>query len=161
MIDIAFLLDAPAAIPTLAQWFRAEWPGYYGGRTLADIAQDFHADANRDVLPTRLVAFVEGVLAGTVCLREHPMTSLPEYRPGLGGLLVPAQYRGRGIGSELVRAAMEVAQVQGYQQLYATTATAGNIFQRLGWEQIQTLAHDGQQLGLYRYTFAERDPTAK
>lgn len=97
MLEIAYLSDAPETIPTLVDWFRLQWSEYYAGRTLADIVQDFASEANRTALPVRLVAFADGALAGTITLREHAHHSLPEYRPGLGGLLVVEQFRRQGL----------------------------------------------------------------
>jgi hypothetical protein len=84
MIEIAFLVDYPEAIPTLTHWFRAQWPAYYAERTPADIAQDFCSEANRDGLPVRLVAFADGELAGTITLRDRATQTLPEYPQVLG-----------------------------------------------------------------------------
>jgi RimJ/RimL family protein N-acetyltransferase len=124
MIEITFLVDYPETIPTLTSWFRTQWPEYYAGRTPADIGQDFRSEAKRDGLPVRLVAFANGELAGTITLREQATWSLPEYQPGLGGLLVVERHRGQGIGTELVRAGMNVARDQGYARVYATTVAA-------------------------------------
>ena len=151
MIEIAFLADHPETIPTLTHWFRAQWPAYYAERTVADIAQDFRAEANRDGLPVRLVAFADGELAGTITLRDQATWTLPEYHPGLGGLLVVARHRGRGIGTELVRAGMNVAQEQGYATVYATTVAARGILERLGWKLVPRVAHGDEQLLLYGY----------
>jgi RimJ/RimL family protein N-acetyltransferase len=150
MVRITFLADHPEVIPALARWFRAQWPEYYAARSLADIARDFHSEKNRDGLPIRLVAFADGELAGTITLRGQAIRTLPEYRPGLGGLLVTGQHRGRGIGTELVRAGMDLARKQGYDRVYATTASAQGILERLGWELVQMVAHDDEQLALYR-----------
>ncbi|MCA9932977.1 MAG: GNAT family N-acetyltransferase [Ardenticatenaceae bacterium] len=149
MIKIAFLVDYPEVIPTLAYWFRAQWPDYYAGRTLADIAQDFHLEANRHRLPVRLVAFTDGELAGTITLREQAVNALPEYHPGLGGLFVAEQHRSRSIGTELVSAGMKVAQEQGYERVYATTIAARGILERLGWQFIREVWHNSEQLMLY------------
>jgi len=155
MIKIAFLADYPEAIPTLARWFRAQWTEYYAGRTLADIAQDFQSEANRDDLPVRLVAFAGGELAGTIILRERALNTLPEYQPGLGGLFVAVRQRGQGVGTELVRAGMNVARDQGYKKVYATTATARGILERLGWKMVQAVIHNDEQLVLYRCDLKE------
>lgn len=155
MIEIAFLVDYPEGIPTLTHWFRAQWPAYYAARTPADIAQDFCAEAKRDGLPVRLVAFADGELAGTITLRDQATWTLPAYHPGLGGLLVAAQHRGRGIGSALVSAGMNVAREQGYAQVYATTVTARGILERLGWKLVQTVAHGDEQLLLYGCTLED------
>ncbi len=158
MIEIAFLVDYPEAIPTLTQWFRAQWPEYYAERTPMDIAQDFYLEANRDGLPTRLVAFVDSELAGTITLRKHALRAFPEYHPGLGGLFVVEQHRGRGIGTELVRAGMNLAHEQGYEKVYTATATASGILKRLEWRLVQAVSHDDEQLALYSCELKARGP---
>jgi GNAT superfamily N-acetyltransferase len=159
MIEIAFLVDHPKAISTLTQWFRGQWPEYYAAHTPADIAQDFHAEANRDGLPVRLLAFADGVLAGTVTLREQAFRAMPEYQPGIGGLFVAEQHRGRGIGTELVRAGMKLAQEQGYETVYIATVTACGIVEHLGWGLVQAVTHGDEQTVIYRYDLEKRGPT--
>ncbi len=159
MIEIAFLVDHPETIPTLTDWFRAQWPEYYAERTLADIAQDFYSEANRDGLPVRLVAFANGELAGTITLRDQATWILPEYHPGLGGLLVVERHRGRGIATELVRAGMNVAREQSYERVYATTVTARGILERLGWKLVQAISHGDEELLLYCCELEECGPT--
>lgn len=150
MIEIAFLVDYPEAIPTLAQWFRAQWPEYYAARTPAEIAQDFYSEANRNGLPVRLVAFAGGELVGTITLRERALRAFPKYRPGLGGLFVMEMHRGRGIGTELVSAGMNVAREQGYERVYTATVAASGILERLGWKLVQAVSHGDEQLVIYR-----------
>lgn len=159
MIEIAYLVDYPEAISTLTHWFRAQWPEYYAGRTPADIDQEFHSEANRDGLPVRLVAFADGELAGTIILRGRAIKTLPEYHPGLGGLFVAEQHRNQGIGTELVRAGMDVARDQGYKKVYATTVTARGILECLGWKMVQTIVHNDEQLVLYVCELEERGTT--
>jgi GNAT superfamily N-acetyltransferase len=151
MIEIAFLADHSEAIPTLTHWFRAQWPDYYAGRTQPDIEKGFHSEANRDGLPIRLVAFADGELAGTIVLRERAMATFPEYQPGLGGLFVVERHRGHGVGTELIRAGMNTAREQGHKVVYATTAVASGILERLGWELVKAVWHGDEQLALYRY----------
>lgn len=150
MIKTSFLADHLDVIPTLAQWFRAQWPDYYAGQTLADIEDDFREDAQRDRIPVRLIAFVDGELTGTIVLRDQVIETRPEFHPGLGGLFVPMSYRKRGIATELVHAGMNVAREQGYEVVYATTAVAGGVLTRLGWVAVEAVVHDDEQLTLYR-----------
>jgi GNAT superfamily N-acetyltransferase len=161
MIEIDFLVNYPEVIPTLTHWFYAQWPEYYAERTPADIAQDFFSEANRDGIPVRLVAFADGELAGTITLRDQALWTLPEYHPGLGGLLVVERHRGRGIGTELVRAGMNVAREQGYERVYATTVMARGILEHLGWKLVQAVSHGGEQLLLYCCELEERGPTQR
>ena len=154
MLKIALLADHPEALLTLTQWFRAQWPDYFAGRTDEDMAQDFQGEAQRTGLPVRLVAFGDdGTLAGTVVLRERAMDALPDFSPGLGGLFVTPAHRGGGVGSALVRAGMDIAHTQGHASLYAGTAVAGGLLARLGWEPLTTLQHEDERLTLYLYKF--------
>ena len=149
MIKISFLADHPDVVPTLAQWFRAQWPDYYADQTLAEIEEDFREDAQYDSIPLRLVAFLDGELAGTIVLRDQVIDTRPEFHPGLGGLFVLERYRKRGIATELIEAGMNVARAQGYREVYATTGVAGGILRRLGWVAVEVVEHDGEQLTLY------------
>ncbi len=151
MITIGFLADHLDTIPTLARWFRAQWPDYYADMSQEEMEQDFLEDASRDRLPIRLVAFESSELAGTIILRENGTETLPEFQPELGGLYVVASHRGHGIATELVRAGMKAAREQGYETVFATTVAAAGILERLGWEFIKTVIPQDGQTALYRY----------
>ena len=157
MIEIAFLVDHPDAIPTLTQWFRDQWPEYYAARSLEDIAQDFYAEANRDRLPVRLLAFMDGTLAGTVTLRDQALRGFPEYHPGIGGLLVAERHRGQGIGTALVSAGMQLAREQDYGTVYIATVTARGIVEHLGWKLVRAITHDDEQTVIYQCDLEKRD----
>lgn len=150
MITIGFLADYTDTIPTLASWFRDQWPDYYANWSQAELEQDFLEDTSRNRLPSRLVAFESNELAGTIVLREHGSESLPEFQPELGGLYVVESHRGHGIATELVRAGMKVAREQGYETVFATTVAAAGILERLGWEFIKTVVHQDGPLAWYR-----------
>jgi len=150
MITIGFLADYPDTVPTLAKWFRDQWPDYYADMSQEQMEQDFLSEASRDRLPSRLIAFESSELAGTIVLREHGTETLPEFQPELGGLYVVESHRGHAIGTELVRAGMKLALDQGYETVYATTVVAAGILEHLGWEFIKTVIHQDGQLALYR-----------
>jgi len=150
MIEIGYLVDHLECIPTLVVWFRAQWPVYYADSTTAEMAEDFLEDANRDEIPVRLVAFADGELAGTIILRDQATWTLPDACPGLGGLLVAEGFRGRGIGTELVKAGMDVARDLGCKSVFATTVAARGILERLGWELVREVSH-GEELLLYGF----------
>lgn len=150
MITIGFLADYPDTIPTLVTWFRAQWPDYFADWSPEEMAQDFLEDCSRDRLPIRLVAFVANELAGTIILREQGSETLSEFQPELGGLYVAASQRGCGVGTELVRAGMQLAHAQGYETVFATTVAAANILERLGWEFVKKVVHEDGELSLYR-----------
>jgi hypothetical protein len=56
-VQIGFLAQRPRSIPSLASWFVAEWPEYYGKRTTTDVEKDFRECLNTERLPIGLVAY--------------------------------------------------------------------------------------------------------
>jgi len=150
MITTGFIADHPETIPTLAKWFREQWPDYYADWSQAQMEQDFLEDTSRDSLPCRLVAFESVELVGTVILRDSNTETLPDFQPELGGLFVVESHRGHGVGTELVRAGMRLATEQGYKTIYATTVAAAGILERAGWEFVKTVEHGDEQLKLYQ-----------
>jgi RimJ/RimL family protein N-acetyltransferase len=150
MITIGFLADYLDTIPTLAKWFRDQWPEYHADMSQEEMEQDFLEDASRDRLPIRLVAFESNELAGTIILRENGTETLPEFQPELGGLYVVESHRNHGIATELIRAGMQVAREQGYNTVFATTLAAAGILERSGWEFIKTVVHQDGQTALYQ-----------
>ena len=150
MITIGFLADCLDTIPTLIQWFRDQWPDYHADMSQEEMEQDFLEDASRDRLPIRLIAFESNELAGTITLRDNGSAMPPELQPELGGLYVVESHRGHGVATELVRAGMQLAHKQGYKTVYATTVVAAGILERLGWEFLKTVAHEDEELPLYR-----------
>ena len=149
MITIGFLADHLDTIPTLANWFRNQWPDYFADWSQAEMEQDFLADIGKDCLPARLVAFASEELVGTIVLREQGDETLPDCQPELGGLFVIASHRGRGVGTALVRAGMQLARAQGYESVYATTVAAAGILESLGWTFLKTVVHQDGPLALY------------
>ncbi|MCC2669858.1 MAG: putative N-acetyltransferase [Armatimonadetes bacterium] len=149
-VRIAYLADHPELLPVLLDWFRAEWPDYYGSRTVEDVLDELRAGMHRDCLPLRLVAFAGAEPAGTVILREHPLDARPNLRPGLGGLYVAPGWRRQGIGATLVSSCMGTAHALGHTELFAATGTARALLERLGWERTEELVAHGQEVTLYR-----------
>lgn len=101
----------------------------------------YHATAS-----SRLVAFVSNEVVGTIVLRRSDIDDEPE----LGGLYVDESFRAHGIGTELVKAGMNLAREQGYKSLTATTVKAAGILERLGWKFIETVQYPDGEVSLYR-----------
>ncbi len=160
-IETGLLADHLESIPALAVWFRAQWSGYFADWSQAELEHEFHSEARRDGLPIRLVALSEGILTGTIVLRERALSSVPDFSPGLGGLYVQESQRNSGVGTALVKAGMDAARKQGHAAVYATTVTAGGILQRLGWAPVKSITHNEELLTLYRFTFKPGGTTGR
>ena len=156
VISIELLADHSDCIPTIAEWFVAQSPEYYAGRSRRDVEDGLAGEMNRDRIPLRLVALNGTKVVGTVVLRKYAGHSEPPLEPGLGGLYVAEGNRRRGIGTALVVVAMEWALQMGMDRLFATTATAGRIFEALGWKQDGFADYGNERLSIYRYDMDRR-----
>jgi predicted N-acetyltransferase YhbS len=148
-MHIGHLADHAAAIPTLARWFRDKWPEHYASHTLAEVEREFSQGCSRERLPIVLVAFCDDRLAGTIAIRERALDSQPE-GPGLGGLYVIPIERARGLGSALVRAGVDEAKRLGHSTVYTGTSVAQGLLRRLGWLEVRTVLHGGEDVTLFR-----------
>jgi hypothetical protein len=68
-------------IDTLAGWFEAEWPDYYGPAGRADARHDLRAYAQADTLPFGLVAMLHEVPCGVVAIKTEPFATHPQLHP--------------------------------------------------------------------------------
>jgi predicted N-acetyltransferase YhbS len=84
-----------------------------------------------DAIPLSLLALVEKEPVGTVNLIENDDDRRIHLRPWLAALVVVPRYRGRGIGSQLVRELAGLAATLGYCSVYLGTDNPG-FYARLG-----------------------------
>jgi GNAT superfamily N-acetyltransferase len=150
LIQIDFLADHPEFVHTLAKWFYIQWSAYYADQTLEELSMKLSEGVNRKHIPIRLVAIDDGKLAGTIILRHLADPNDPTSSPGLGGLLVHSDYQRMGIGTLLVEAGTRLVSDLGYAEVYATSGPASSILERLDWQQLKTLLHGDEDLGMWR-----------
>lgn len=122
-------------VATLANWHHATWGHLYSHWTL-DVARaelEDHA-ARASGLPTTLLAIEDGELLGSVSLVFEDAPELSEHgSPWLASLYVTPSARGRGIGAQLARAAVERAAEEGVAELFLFTPEHRAFYERLGW----------------------------
>ena len=128
----------PAARLRMAAFFNG------AGRTLdEDMAGLHRLLANDDGLEVSLVARVDGALAGTVLLVRDELHAAHDVTPWLAGLVVGPAFRGRGIGTALVRAVEAHGCVQGVEILHLYTWGARRFYTSLGWRAVERFEEDG------------------
>ena len=150
-LTIGYLADHPAALPLLAEAFRAESPAYFGAQpTDAIVAALLAPTLQRAALPLTLVAHAGATLVGTVALRPDSISSRPELGPWVAALHVLPPHRNCGIGGQLLGAAEAVAGALGVRTLYAGSGRATPLFLRRGWRALETLPYHGERLTLLR-----------
>lgn len=160
---IDFLDQHREHIATLAAWHHAEWGHLYDEWTL-EIAETELADqASRRTLPTTLVLVDEGRALGSVSLVLEDAPELCEQgSPWLASLYVLPEARGRGLGTKLVNAAVELAARENISHLFLFTPEHANFYQRLGWRLIARTALKGTTVDLMEIeplAIAARDAT--
>lgn len=89
------------------------------------------AGVSADVLPLSLVALHQGRPIGVVNLVDNDDDERTHWHPWLAGMVVAEPWRGRGVGSALVRALLVEARRLGHARVYFGTDGPG-FYQRLG-----------------------------
>lgn len=149
-LRIAPLSEHRETLPVLERWFEAEWPDYYGPGGRGDAAQDLAACCSRERLPVGLVAFWDGELCGIAALKAESIATHRHLCPWAAAGLVAQRFRRRGIGASLVGAVEDVARALGYSTIYCATSTAARLLQRNGWELMERVAYEGEDLSICR-----------
>lgn len=132
---IEYLADHPELVETLARWHYDEWrdliPEWSYERTRSELASH---DA-RAAIPTTLLALDEAAPIGSASLVTE---DLPEHRfltPWVASVFVAPAWRGRGVGSALVRRAVDVAGDLGVSKVYLATPGQAAFYRKLGWRE--------------------------
>lgn len=129
-MEIELLANHAESIPTLAEYYMAEWKPYYGVDGPGDAQADLESRLNRDALPIGLIATDDGKVCGTAALDLDVATGLT---PSIVGLLVLPAQRGRGVAKALIESAESLAKRLGYDRLYISTTLLGDLLVRMGW----------------------------
>lgn len=131
--QIDHLMEHPEHTRLVAEWIFGEfWQGR--DRYSADDLEGLLRQAtDRDRIPLSLVALTDGRPVGTVNLIANDDPTRPHLHPWLAALLVIPEYRGRGIGTTLVRALLREARRLGYSEVFLG-ADIPAFYSRLGAE---------------------------
>jgi N-acetylglutamate synthase-like GNAT family acetyltransferase len=135
-VTIYPMSDYRSDVPKIASWFYEEWRSLYGDETLESVRKRIDGWCVQDKLPTALVAVHEGVVIGTVALKERELEQCA-YTPWLAGLYVAQEYRGLGVGRLLTKAAESKAAALGIEKLYLYTPESQPYYEILGWSLVE------------------------
>ena len=141
-IRVVDIPDDPQTRLTVARWSVAEWSHTFPDDTVDTYLDLFEAaDAHPGELPVVLVAIEDGRVVGTASLvddDELPLAAEPG--PWVAAVFVDPLQRGRGVGSALVRAALERARELGFARVFLYTQTGADWYGRMGWERVRNAA---------------------
>lgn len=148
-VVISHLAEEQHLLPTLQAWFESEWPAYYGVGGSGNAKRDLLAYANRGSVPVGLVAFWQGEPCGFAALKREAFPSHPYLLPWAGAAYVKPSMRRQGIGRCLLLALEPEAHTLGYSRIYCATGTSASLLERCGWQLLEHVQHEGQQVGVY------------
>jgi GNAT superfamily N-acetyltransferase len=147
-VIIDYLANHPELANELARVSWAEWQPIYQerGQTFEHALKNYRDRTNTDCLPLALVALHGGELVGTVSLKFHDLDTRPDIDPWLGGLFVVPEWRGRGVGSLLMRRAVEECTRLKIPTLFLWTSSAEGLYLKLGWRAIERTDYCGKSI---------------
>ena len=131
-MEITHLFQHAEHTHAVAQMIYNEfWIDVVDGLTLDFL--DTHLQNTHDPsrIPLSLIARVNGQLVGTVNLIENDDRNRTHLRPWLAAMVVAKEFRGQGIGTQLVRALLAEAQRLGFSTMYFGT-DGPDFYERIG-----------------------------
>lgn len=132
-LDVAIdpLCRHPGLVPSVAQLIYDEFWKDRDGMTVADLVAHLETARDPGRMPLSLVALHGGRLVGTVNLIDNDDRKRTHLHPWLAAMVVVDGFRGRGVGTRLVRALLAGARTLGYRNVYFGTDGPG-FYTRLG-----------------------------
>ena len=152
-IRIVNLQRCPEHIECLAHWHHAEWSYLNPEQSFAQRIERMQSYLCDDFMPSTWVALGDqGQPLGSAAIRDYDMDTHMQLSPWLASVFVDPQRRKQGIGSALVQQVMDLAQAHGFKQLYLFTPDQAALYQRLGWQIIESCAYHGTQVDVMSVT---------
>lgn len=140
-MQIDYLANWPRLIPELAALLYQEWADLYlaAGIDQAQLQQVLTERTATDTLPITLVLVKDGELVGAGSIKLTEPGTKEGLSPWLAGIYVKPQYRGLGLGRDIVQALEAKAQQLGVETLYLSADSAVDFYLSLGWQVLERL----------------------
>ena len=153
MPEIHYLADQPQHIPTLAAWHYAQWGELNPANDVATRIARLQTHLQRQAVPTSFIACDGDELLGSAALVVSDLDIRPELTPWLASVFVAPAARQRGVGTMLVRRAMEEARAIGLPQLYLFTLDREQFYAGLGWQAVERAIYRDREIAIMRFEF--------
>lgn len=153
-MQLNLLSSCPHFTEPLARSQDAYWRALLPWWRYADALEELQYHASSKTLPATLIAFENSQLLGSIGLiledshKEELPLELANISPWLTSLFVLPLWRGRGIGTALVRMAMQHAQALHVTRLHLIATDCELFYTRLGWTVRTRFAYRGQMAAL-------------
>ncbi len=148
-------LDNEADARIIAKWFYDFWkkvPPYLSvEQEYLSLMQSIQNPVTR--LPVSLVCYGGGQPLGIICSGKDEMfTGRSDLTPWVTSTFVIEEKRHFGIASALLRELHSLLKSLGFENVYVTTREAAKLYQRNGYEYIESAQKDSTKYDILKYT---------
>lgn len=154
MLIIDYLANHPELLPELAGWFYDEWGRKESDNSLEKTTLRLQKRLNVDRAPLTLVGFLNGEAVASASLKIGEMETHPHYKHWLGAVYIRPDYRGQGLGFEIVNHATSIAANIKISPIYLYTHSHESFYDRLGWRTIERPFYHGRRVALMMKTLS-------
>ncbi|WP_172372279.1 GNAT family N-acetyltransferase [Sporosarcina jiandibaonis] len=141
-MNIDFLSNHPDKINEVSEMVFKEFVVKTGsGMNFEDVVKHF-SNTQDNKFPITLIALENGECLGTVSIFENDLKIREMYKPWLASLFTKPEYRGRGVGKELISKTIDVVKKLGFNELYLRTEDASDYYRNKGWTYLETVSDD-------------------
>ncbi|MDD2210043.1 MAG: GNAT family N-acetyltransferase [Candidatus Cloacimonetes bacterium] len=148
-MKIVNVWDFSGGIECAIQYFHAKWGSKVNYNFYYDAIS--HSCSSPIGLPRFYLLLDKDVIVGCYALLVNDLVSRQDLLPWIACLYVEPSYRGRALGSILLKDGIEKTANLGYSCVYLTTDHS-EYYEKYGWERIQdAYNYYGEQGRVYQY----------
>ena len=148
--EYIYLADQPQLLPTLADWFYEEWGHNNPQSSRESMQRTLSEFLNKEQLPLTFVRMRDSKPIASASLKIREMVTHPQYLHWLGGVYVHPDYRGQGIGSQVVEFSAAQAIQLKVTDLFLYTRGHENFYARFGWRVIEEPVYEGRVVSIMK-----------
>ena len=145
------LFNQRQRIDELALLLHNEWGNLPPWSSLTVIVERLFG-ANPGVpFPWTIVALSDqDQLLGTASLKLWELSDHPDKEHWLGEVFVRREWRGRGVGTALIRESIDYVRAAGVTDLYLYTPDQQSLYRRFGWVAIEQAQVNGESVAVMK-----------
>lgn len=141
----------PEHVEPLARALYRQWHDFAPWSSMEKIRTYYAECLNGENLPLAFAAIGNGgALLGSAALKRHDVEEFPQYEYWLGDVFVLPQFRGLGVGRQLVSFCLDKARELGLPHLYLYTPDVQAVYEKFGWKEITQIWHNGETVSVMK-----------
>jgi GNAT superfamily N-acetyltransferase len=150
-MNIVRLKERTEYMTTLAEWHYKEWAYLHDVDSVERRVGEFNEEFQANGIPVTFVALSGNILLGSSSLILHDMDTRIDLTPWLASVIVAPEHRRKGVGTALVKHAMNEAGRLGVKTLYLYTPDRISFYERLGWIPLERVPYHGTEVDIMRF----------